>query len=41
LKEQNELNYFKFNPKFEEEEREWEEFKVEILGDDVENGEEG
>jgi len=37
LKEQNELNYFRFNPNFEKEEKEWDTFKVEILGDEIEN----
>lgn len=37
LKEQNELNYFKYNPKFEAEEKEWDEFKTEILGEDIDN----
>lgn len=37
LKEQNELNYFRFNPKFEEEEKEWDAFKLEVLGDEIDN----
>jgi len=36
LNENLKLNFFKFDPNFEEEEEKWNEIKNEILGDEIE-----